>query len=64
MLDKLTMIAPRVSDAIGLREAGLIALGVGCALLGLIGPLLMMFGAPRSYLRAVGEPASPQGTLA
>ena len=64
VLDKLTMIAPRVSDAIGLREAGLIALGVGCALLGLIGPLLMMFGAPRSYLRAVGEPASPQGTLA
>jgi hypothetical protein len=57
MLDRLTMIAPRVGDAIGLREAALVALGTGCALLGLVGPLLLLFGAPRSYLRAVTEPA-------
>jgi len=55
ILEKLTMIAPRVSDALGLREAALIALGVGCALLGLIGPMLAMFGAPRAYLRAVAD---------
>ena len=64
ILERLTMIAPRVSDAIGLREAGLIALGVGCALTGLVGPLLVLFGAPRAYLRAVpdGEPAATPAT--
>ncbi|MFZ9881275.1 MAG: vWA domain-containing protein, partial [Phycisphaerales bacterium] len=54
VLDRLTMIAPRVSDAIGLREAGLVAFGTGCALLGLVGPLLLMFGTPRAYARHAG----------
>jgi Ca-activated chloride channel family protein len=65
IIEKLTMIAPRVSDAIGLREAALVSLGVGCALVGLAGPLLVLFGAPRSYLRAVAAPdsASPATTI-
>jgi Ca-activated chloride channel family protein len=67
VLDRLTMIAPRVSDAIGLREAGLVAFGTGCALLGLVGPLLLMFGTPRAYARHAGaRTASPsiEGRLA
>ncbi|MFM7051329.1 MAG: vWA domain-containing protein [Planctomycetota bacterium] len=59
VLDGLTMIAPRVSDAIGLREAGLLALGTGCALLGLVGPLLLLYGTPRSYARTAS--AAPRG---
>ena len=63
IIEKLTMIAPRVADGIGLREAGLLSLGVGCALVGLIGPLLILFGAPRAYLRAVATPESETSTL-
>jgi len=63
VIERLTMIAPRVSDAIGLREAGLLALGVGCALVGLAGPLLILFGAPRAYLRAVATPDSETSPL-
>jgi hypothetical protein len=59
------MIAPRVSDAIGLREAALIALGVGCTLLGLTGAFLAMFGVPRTYARTMSEAESTsQGRLA
>ncbi len=63
IIEKLTMIAPRVADGIGLREAGLLSLGVGCALVGLVGPLLILFGAPRAYLRAVATPESETSTL-
>ncbi len=63
MLDKLTMIAPRVGDTIGLREAALVALGAGCALLGLIGPLLTTFGASRSYLRVTVANSASNSTL-
>lgn len=52
VLDGLTMVAPRVGDGIGLREAGLASLGIGCALLGLLGPMLILFGAPRPAARA------------
>lgn len=57
VLDSLTMIAPRISDAFGVREVGLISLVAGAALLGLLGPLLQRFGAPRSpaSVRASGE---------
>ena len=65
VLEKLTMIAPRVSDAIGLREAALIALGVGCTLLGLTGAFLAMFGVPSTYARTMSEAESTnQGRLA
>ena len=56
IIERLTMVAPRVSDAIGLREAGLVALGVGCALTGLVGPLLILFGTPAAYRRALTAP--------
>jgi len=62
-LDRLTMTAPRVSDALGLREIGLAAVGAGCALLGLVGPLLILFGAPQSSAR-LALPARPEGRLA
>lgn len=48
VLESLTMIAPRISDAMGVRELGLVSLAAGSAMLGLIGPLLLRFGAPRS----------------
>lgn len=48
VLESLTMIAPRISDAVGVRELGLAAMVAGSAMLGLIGPLLLRFGAPRS----------------
>jgi len=63
VLDQLTMTAPRVSDALGLREIGLAALGAGCALVGLVGPLLILFGAPHSAAR-LALPARPEGRLA
>ena len=51
VLESLASIAPRISDAIGVRELGLVSLATGSAMLGLIGPLLLRFGAP-------GSPAS------
>lgn len=47
VLDELTMIAPRVSDGLGLREAGLLALGIGCTVLGVLTPLLVLCGLRR-----------------
>lgn len=64
LLDRLSMISPRVSNLIGLREAGLIALGVGCGLLGLIGPALMLFGLRGAYRkdrRAVSRRLAARG---
>lgn len=51
VLDKLTMLSPRGSDKVSLRDAGLAALGAGSAMLALIGPLLMTFGLRRGYSR-------------
>jgi Ca-activated chloride channel family protein len=48
VLDELTMIAPRVADGPGLREAGLLALGIGCTVLGVLTPLLILCGLRRS----------------
>ncbi|MFN5497411.1 MAG: hypothetical protein ACK5C3_12650, partial [bacterium] len=48
VLDELTMIAPRVADGLGLREAGLLALGIGCTVLGVLTPLLILCGLRRS----------------
>lgn len=55
VLDDLTMIAPRVSDAIGLRELGVLAFAIGGAMLGLIGPLLLRFGTPRELRRPADD---------
>lgn len=44
VLDKLTMIRPRIGEGVGLRELALVCLGVGGSGLGLIGPALLCFG--------------------
>jgi hypothetical protein len=57
VLDSLTMIAPRLSDSIGVRELGIVSLVSGAAMLGLLGPLLLRFGAPGS---PAAQPAAAQ----
>ena len=52
VLERLTMIAPRVGAGLSLREVGLLALATGAAITGLIGPLLLLFGTPREAARA------------
>ncbi len=63
VLEGLTMISPRVSDMLGLREAGLLALAAGSAMLGLIGPALMLAGTPAHFRarRRAGRGSSPLG---
>lgn len=51
VLEKLAMITPNAGGEIGLRDAALIALGVGCSLTALIGPALMLFGLKRDHAR-------------
>lgn len=59
VLAGLSMITPRGTDAIGIREAGLIAVAVGSAILALVGPALLLFGVRRSYrLERRGSPAA------
>jgi Ca-activated chloride channel family protein len=60
VLDELTMIAPRVSDGLGLREAGLLALGIGCTVLGVLTPLLTLFGLRRDESASANRRASPR----
>jgi hypothetical protein len=51
VLEKLTMMSPRSGSLMGLREAALVALGVGSGILGLAGPMLMWLGTPRAVSR-------------
>jgi len=51
IVERLSMISPRVSDVVGLREAGLMAMGTGAAMVGLIGPALAIFGVPAAFRR-------------
>ena len=51
VLDKLTVISPRAFAGVGLREAALIAVGAGGAVLALLQPSLILFGLPRSFRR-------------
>ncbi len=44
ILDKLTMIRPRIGEGLGLRELALLCSGLGGAGLCLIGPALHLFG--------------------
>lgn len=46
VVSNLGMIAPRASDTIGLREAALVALASGGAMVGLTGPALLLMGSP------------------
>ena len=58
VLDSLTMISPRVSDALGLREIGLASLAAGATLLAFLGPLLQWFGVPRPARPVAASPDS------
>lgn len=51
VLKRLSMITPNAGVGLGEREAGLAALGAGSAMTALIGPLLMLAGLRRSYVR-------------
>ena len=44
VLDRLTMIRPRIGEGLGLRELALLLTGIGGSLLGIVGPLLVLFG--------------------
>ncbi|MFM9997002.1 MAG: vWA domain-containing protein [Phycisphaerales bacterium] len=57
VLDGLSVTNPRASQSIGIREAALIAVGAGGAILGLLGPGLVLFGRPRTFVRARREVA-------
>lgn len=51
VLANLAMISPHAGGEIGMRDAALIALGVGCSLTALIGPALMLLGLKRGHAR-------------
>ena len=51
LLEDLTMIEPRLSDADGLRELAIYSSVAGVAALALLGPLLSIAGRPRSWSR-------------
>lgn len=59
VLESLAMVTPRVSDVIGLREAGLIAIGTGAGCIGLIGPALMLLGLRRAQSRLLRPTRTP-----
>ncbi len=44
VLGQLTMIKPRISDGIGLRDVALASLGIGCFFLAMLTPMLHLFG--------------------
>lgn len=56
MLNQLTMIRPRVTDAIGLRELAFLSIGAGGSVVALIGPALIAFGRRADHRRAVVAP--------
>ena len=56
VLSSLTMIKPRISDAVGLREVALTAVGVGAALSALLWPALWLFGRRAAHRRTVRAP--------
>jgi Ca-activated chloride channel family protein len=52
VLDRLTVMDPRKSGLVGLREAALVAIGAGGAMIALVGPALVLFGRGGAYARA------------
>jgi Ca-activated chloride channel family protein len=62
VLARLSMISPNAGGEIGIRDAGLIALGVGCSLTALIGPALMLFGLRRAHARERRHPVPQPST--
>ena len=52
VLDRLTMISPRRADRLSTRDLALLATGLGCSTLALLGPAMMLFGRPRAFSAA------------
>ncbi len=44
VIEKLSMIRPRLAEGLGLREAALLSVGLSCGWLALLGPALIVFG--------------------
>lgn len=53
MLNQLTMIRPRVTDAVGLRELAFVAVGTGGIVTALVGPALALLGRSSAHVHAV-----------
>ena len=53
MLNQLTMIKPRVTDALGLREMAFVAIGLGGIIIASIGPALALFGRRGAHAKTV-----------
>ena len=53
VLANLTMVRPRVTDSLGLRELAMACIAIGGGLLALIGPVLILFGRVVGQLPAV-----------
>ncbi len=53
VLNQLTMVRPRISDGLGLREVAMTCIAVGGCLLTLIGPALHLFGRKSQNLAMV-----------
>ncbi len=63
VLDKLTMIQPRITDSIGLRELAFLAIAVGSVLLAGIGPALALLGKRASQLTVRPRAVARRETL-
>jgi hypothetical protein len=62
MLGRLSMIQPRVTDALGLRDLAFVSIAIGGSTLALVGPALSLFGRRSEHLRAVRHAhRSPRG---
>jgi len=57
VLDRLRMTIPESDLPLRLRDLGLLALGIGAAMVGLIGPTLLLAGLRRDEARARRQPA-------
>jgi hypothetical protein len=44
ILNKLTMIRPRIGEGMGLREWAVLCIGIGGSILAMLGPALLLFG--------------------
>ncbi|GAB5402406.1 MAG: hypothetical protein Aurels2KO_06370 [Aureliella sp.] len=58
LLDRVSIIQPRITDGVGLREAAVMAIMIGALLLSLLLPALSRWGAPR---QEIGADTLPEG---
>ena len=61
VIDQLSMLSPRVTEQLSLREVALWSLIFSCVCLGVLTPILLAFGTPQTYRRSIGTPTSNDG---